>query len=274
MPTSDPQTTSAGDNPGPSGSSSGTDSVCVLWHDPSRTPPRELIRSLSRHGATVISCSDAYAALAESVVALRTAGEGAAPRAVLVLLVEPARLSSPGPAAFLASVRRYVPRSACWWFSDYASPSFRAVTPQDVQSWEAAAAEAAREAPRGDEHRTADTRPAFGADPTAPELRSTDRARPAWPTGASASSEPNDGPRLRLAPESEPAAPHRPEVLPEPKRPAPGLAGSAAEAPPPATAPHPGSILTAEELTMLLGEPNWTISTVSPPPPSPSHPRP
>lgn len=260
------------------------DSACVLWHHPDTTPPRELVASLTKHGANVLPCHDAYSALA---LACRSsvgpaAGRENGPRearAVLILLLEPAKLPAPGAAAMVRAARRYAPRSACWWYSTAAVPSFRAVTPQDLAGWEAATDANARDN-GGESSATTQVHTARGKDAqnniARPDGPAASRTRPVVVTSTIT------GPPLRLTTVGVPAQGGNLPVWPggagaatserEPKQrsrpagPTLGLVGESAEHQLPAE-PAPGQALSADELTMLLGEPELSRGPAAKPAP-------
>ncbi len=238
-----PTSPSSSETPTPAGSPT-ADSVCVLWHPPAQAAPVALVESLRRHGAELRFVDNAYSALAR--VCLAAATDARRPRAVLILLVNPASLRE--PVAFVRTVRRYAPRSACWWYDDSSSPAFRAVTPEDLARWEAPADVASS---------------SVGGPPNG--RQSSDQTRHEERTKGGSMSE---APRLRLTP-SEPGEPEPKPVVVVPSRieRPPSLSSAGGPLPPVApTAP----LLTADELAMLLGEGDVSDSPTHPPiPPSP-----
>lgn len=256
-------------------------SVCILWQPPGSDTPLALVESLRRHGAEIRSARDPYAALTLACRATRPAADappgGAPPRAILILLVDPPAL--PDPAGFIDAVRRYAPRSACWWYHSGASPAFRAVTPADLDAWRAP--RAAPDLSFADTSGHADSiSPPGVPSPAAP--RSSARSRSADP----------QGPLRRMNPQAQPAAAagHGPPRLrlthadaQRPSAPSPTLVPQPEPKPQPRPVPPPLTdsdthehdhepdqpLLTAEELAILLGDADDPLPPDPPAPPTP-----
>jgi hypothetical protein len=242
--------------------------VCVLWHAPGETPDAGLVRSLERHGVTVVCRGDAFSALAALCLAGRversekpTAGSdsGGGHRATILVLVRPDTLKD--PAGMVGAARRYAPSAVLWWFDGRAATPLRAVTHAHAAAWEAASA--------GGLAKGSGAAEGAGSGTGANGHGSTIEARPAavkrggWsisaaghqPSGAAGQGQgPAQPPRLRL---TDPSAPW-PEVPPGGARAGeqPGsekghVQGGGGEGGEGAPSTH---ILTAEELAMLLGE--------------------
>jgi len=214
--------------------------TCVLWHcgDAAGGGPEggrsELIATLKNHGASVLACTDAFSALAHAC--RLTSSKSGARGAVLLILVQPERL--PGVTEFAQVVRRYVPRSALWWYDHKGKPPLKSVTSSELMAWSAS--------------------PTIGAPPHEGDAigQAIDR-RGAWATGGK--------PKLRLTEPIEAIPPPAPapatapmqnlidrEVLAGAQEPAAEARrlddeAGGAEAP-------PAHVLTADELAMLLGE--------------------
>ncbi|MGD9688580.1 MAG: hypothetical protein AB7K52_03545 [Phycisphaerales bacterium] len=240
------------------------DSACILWHPPGAPPPRELVESLTKHGANIQPCDDPFSAMALACRRIsRRQGAGdlssgnpslpSPPKAVLLLLVEPDDLPRPGPAVFVRTIQKYAPRSACWWYSRAFSPPFRAVTSQDLTRWESRdAARTAAVAPAGFTVR--------GAGQAAPALR---LVQDPTPTPAPPTTSPGDG----ATPQDSATTAQvefKPDVSMTTVRKEPRFDAAAPEAP-------PASALSADELSMLLG---MQDPTAAPPArPGPNHER-
>ena len=242
-----------------------------------------LIESLRRHGAEIRTARDPYTALTLACRATHATAEAhpdrAAPRAILILLVDPPALTD--PAGFVDAVRRYAPRSACWWYHSGASPAFRAVTPADLESWRAPPSAPDRESPVARGPNDANSQPlAFSpagsraphrarpGDPAGPLRRMTPEAQPAPATG-------QGPPRLRLAHADtqrpgapSPPLPPDPEPKPPPRAVAPPLPLSEAPDQPADAFEHDPPLLTAEELAILLGDADDPLPPEPPDPPT------
>lgn len=274
-------------------------SVCILWQPAGSDTPMALIESLRRHGAEIRSARDPYTALTLACRATGAAADAdpdrAPPRAILILLVDPPSLSD--PAGFVDAVRRYAPRSACWWYHSGASPAFRAVTPADLEAWRAPPAAPDRESPvtRGPSDATP---PPMAFTPAASRTSPSPshRARPADPAGplrrmnSQAQPAPGAGqgpPRLRLAHTEtqrpaapSPALPPEPEPKPQSRAVTPSHPLSDTHDLPGDAIEHDPPLLTAEELAILLGDADDPLppdahppTPLSPPPPPGPAPR-
>lgn len=114
-----------------------TVSRCVLWHAVDAALPTDLVVSLERRGVEVSTCTCPYAALAKACLLERENDErtdepGRRDSLVLVL-VTPRHLWQ--PAEVVDAMRRYAPRTACWWYDEAANPKLRAVVDADVDQW-------------------------------------------------------------------------------------------------------------------------------------------
>jgi hypothetical protein len=146
-------------------------SRCVLWHAPGTAPPADLVQSLERRGVELTACTTPYSAIARACLRERENDERTddpSQRDSLVLvLVTPLRLEQ--PAEVVDAMRRYAPRTACWWYDPSANPRLRAVVDEDVDQWLAAGVRSGQPAvirPRGAE----EPRPRLklATDPDAP----------------------------------------------------------------------------------------------------------
>lgn len=112
----------------------------MLWHAPDAAPPPDLVQSLERRGVELTACTTPYSAIARACLLERENDERTddpTQRDSLVLvLVTPSRLRQ--PAEVVDAMRRYAPRTACWWYDAGANPRLRAVVDDDVDQWIAA----------------------------------------------------------------------------------------------------------------------------------------
>ncbi|MGQ0628619.1 MAG: hypothetical protein ACT4PL_11030 [Phycisphaerales bacterium] len=193
-------------------------SACVLYHAPGSIAPPALVASLQRHGATVRTCTDPYAMLAH---ACKLTGATTVRRAAAVLVfVEPAGLTRVVELA--TTLRRYVPRSALWYFEEAGDPKLRAVTATELAAW------SPRPSP---------------ADALSESIRAGRAAQPANPWTPARPLQP----ALRLTEAIDPARPIAPG--------GPALRPSEHTGPESCEPTHAGGpLLSAEELAMLLGE--------------------
>lgn len=115
-------------------------SRCLLWHAQDAAPPVDLVQSLERRGVGLTTCTSAYSAIAMACLRERENDERTddpSQRDSLVLvLVIPLKLGQ--PAEVVDAMRRYAPRTACWWYDPGANPRLRAVVDEDVDQWLAA----------------------------------------------------------------------------------------------------------------------------------------
>jgi len=250
--------------------------VCLLVHARDQCPPAKLTESLVRHGAAIVLCVDAHTVLAHACRINRGQpidgedGAGAASsapaslpttqppsRAVVVILVEPRSLGHLPLLADLAdALQRYAPRSTLWFFEDGASKQpLRMVTSADLSAWTASAAQAAAGTAPTAPPVTRGVAPSSFVVPVRTPIRSAGSgvAGGGFAGLTSAGERAGGGtPRLRLVEPDEsgvrPAPTGAGAVQPGGALPADG------EMPyvEPAPAPH---LLTAEELSMLLGDP-------------------
>ena len=109
----------------------------MLWHAPGAALPADLVLSLERRGVEILTCDSAYSAVARACLLERANDERTddpAQRDSLVLvLVNPRELG--GRAEVVDAMRRYAPRTACWWYDSGANPRLRAVVDEDVDRW-------------------------------------------------------------------------------------------------------------------------------------------
>ncbi len=162
---------------------------CLLVHARGQPPPDRLTQSLDQHGAIIVGCSDAHTVLAHACRINRgawmlpgpvvTAGEGAgrggqagqvgqagtnasdsessAPRAVVVILVDPPALADFSRLGELAeALRCYAPRSTLWFFESQSAIPLRAVSSDDLARWAAVSKDASN-------HEATDGSPNAGA---------------------------------------------------------------------------------------------------------------
>ncbi len=248
------------------GAAAATVTRCVLWHAPATAPSKELLESLDARQVVVTACTDSYRAMAlvcqlerandrriakaaheqhHPGVPVDAPGAGAALSgaagvsggtaqrdALVLLLVSPADLEDATPV--VEAVKRYAPRTACWWYDQRANPRLRAVVEGDVASWQRMSAPRARPSPQPPDE-----------SPANPSIRSPFVGAPSGRPGPVAS--PRTPLRLTGHPDlpSEPAPPSQPGVR------RPEAAGADAAARP---ADRPGLILTDEEMAMLLAD--------------------
>jgi len=222
----------------------------VLWVRRGTAAPAELVKSLSRHGASVETCQDLYSAMARACRGTQAgramSSGGRSPgvaRGSIVLLVEPTRLE--GSAEFVEAVRRYAPRCAVWWYDPAQKPSLRAVTSDDIRSWRAPAPAAAFRLPGTGLTSTVWTGPNLAGLGTGGGMLTNGAAPVAQPAG----------PRLKLT-ESAPEAMSRVEVKPAPAAAEITASDGLGAAIPgdPDAAGQVRDLLTPEELSMLLDE--------------------
>ncbi len=202
------------------GESAPTAAECVLWHRRGVQPPVRLVEALHRRSIRVERATDRFLAFSALLLMARRAPDSP----VVLLLVDPQSLR--GAAAVVRAVERFVPRAPIWVYDESSDPHLRAVRPEDVAQW--AAAPEAR-GPRGVE--------------APPEVV----VRPVTPPSRPAVVAPR-------ADEPAPASPTTPGVGP-----AGGLAagaGTPMDAETGGGVSDPWSVLTEEELSMLLSE-DW-----------------
>lgn len=216
---------------------------CVLWRPPHQAAPSDLLASLRRRAVAVTECADPFTALAHIC---RIDREGRDP--VVLLLVSPADL--PEAAEVLDAASRYAPHAARWWYDEDESPRLKQVAPEDIVAW----------TPR---------RPAPAAAPAPPvppsiagAFTAVEPASPARRHGKGGGALNNGGPALRLTGET-----HRSGAAVGSNG-EPGLhagrngasgGGSGGSRVLPETgedgpAPSPSTLLTNEELAMLLAD--------------------
>lgn len=200
---------------------------CVLWRPPHIPAPPDLLASLRRRAVAITECADPFSATAH---VCRIDREGRDP--VVLLLVSPAEL--PEAAEVLDVAARYAPHAARWWYDEDENPRLRQVLPEDVLAW----------TPRPP--RTTQTFPSATPPSIAAAFKGfepADRRRPARGTGQ------DGGPALRLT--------HDAGAGPDEPRAAAGRNGASravSEAPGEGPAPSPSTLLTNEELAMLLAD--------------------
>lgn len=204
---------------------------CVVWH-PERNPPRpDLAAALNRPAFRVFRATNPYHALAticswnESTRPLN--GEG-----TLLLLVEPEELT--GLAPFLDARDLYAADAVVWVYERAATPTLRIAQKADFARWKALtqAPTAAPEAPIRPS--AAGTAPALrlSGEGVLPPERTADQAEPETPSPV-----PDVKPRV-------PGPPPEPSVSP--------VADGFYTQPAPPARPAPASLLTDDELAMLL----------------------
>jgi hypothetical protein len=203
--------------------------LAVVWTAPGVEIPGTLTRALSRGGLKVERAAGPYTTLARLCRLELSPPQAEAGRSVLVL-VNPESLDAPG--AMCDAVGLYAPHAACWMYTS--SPeSLRAVTPGDAVRW-------APQPHTPSALPTAPPPPPAQPQPTPPrvtikqQLRGVRTSRTTDPAATAPQT-----PKLRLTGDSVQAT--RPVADGE-------TAGG------PAMEPRPGSVLTPEELAMLLDD--------------------
>lgn len=197
-------------------------------------PPWDLIESLKRRGVEVTIAGDPFHAMLH---ASRWWKDG--PLGRFVVFVDPARQA--GSGAVYRAMNRYAPGLPRWMFD--AVGGLRAATADDAAAW-----------PGGVGAATARAAPAPVVEPVVKLSKAAAAARKSERPRLRLAGE---GPALRpledgLAIEPAPAAPLAEEI--EGRKKAPGAADAAAEARQVAGEPGASSILTSEELELLLGD--------------------
>ncbi len=184
--------------------------------------PEDVIRSLGKRRVVLWLVTDAYLAMAR--VCRRGDDEP-----VVLLLVEPSGLAD--AADVVAAVKRYAPRTACWWYGAGANPRLRQVVEEDMERWAprpAVAKEAVKQPPAASASALRLAGQPVRARSGPPQIVT----RPAGPSA----------PALSLAGEG--TLPRQAEPQDTGAAPQPGRAGRAGMS----------SLLTEEELTMLLAD--------------------
>lgn len=256
------------------GEKQSAESNCVVWVRAGQAPPTDLIGSLARHGARVETCSDQYSALARAACGAGGSGASGRVRGAIVVLVEPRQL--PEAAAFVEAARRYAPRAALWWFDSTMRPMLRAVVAEDVHAWRGGLPRQSPAQPTPPPA-AASTAPAVTRPVLSPPVPNTAPWIGPNPVPPRSAHIPPEAPRLRLAP-----APPMPS-----RTPAPGVASEsngqrvemksrrAEDDVDHRTTAHAAQesdhrsmhdLLTAEELSMLLGEMGPMDDDLPPPP--------
>lgn len=199
---------------------------CILWRPASTATPAELLASLHKRGISITDCTDPYAALAH-ICRL----EHAPPDRVILLLVSPTQLD--GAPEALDTAGRYAPHAASWWYDARTSEKLQRITPEDIAGWAA----------RDRAARTADGHAGepFPAAEPAPSPR---------PTGGP----PRRAPALRLISDDTDAALYHTAPLD---------AEVGHDGEPDPDSPTPTTLLTNEELAMLLADPPTTAPTTA-----------
>jgi hypothetical protein len=196
--------------------------VVVLWHDPGSPVPDQLAAALGSKGIVTTRVTNPFMALAVLCRLSHRAAER--PDQTALVILSPERLAD-APAVCDAATK-YASTARRWMFGPATNPVLRPIVEADVDAW------------RGP---TAAPMPEVKVMPGAARAA---RARPATPPPpASYRASPSAGPALRLTGDG----PLDPLV-----KPADGeggeLAGQEAET------PRSSTLLSAEELRMLLGD--------------------
>jgi hypothetical protein len=233
----------------------------VVLYQPGTEHPALRV-SLDRRSIAAVWKSDPFAALAAACGSIpgqeRDRAAGAPAAGLIVILAEPERIET--AADFVRAVRRYVPRAVCWMYRAKPAPELVPITPEAVMAWERsaggdrasphdfAAAQASNDASAGGSA----PRPAQAGGWTAPHngvagsrMAAGGSARPVLRlTGEAA-------PERVTPPVNERARGEGVESKPSVQAPA-AAAGQLAGAP--AEIRLDSSLLTDEELSVLLGE--------------------
>lgn len=92
---------------------------CILLHPRGEPVPGDLLTSLSKRVKNIVVCSDVFAAMAE-ICADTTRTVATGPCNLILLLVQPERI--PDCADLLNNLPVFAPRTACWKFDSRANP--------------------------------------------------------------------------------------------------------------------------------------------------------
>lgn len=220
---------------------------CILWHVRGEEPDSELLSALSRRpGFRIAKVDNQFAAMAAVCTRRRMQpGPAPSPQATVLLIVDPVGIAHAGEVAQLLA--RYAPDAFIWVFDAAAPEKLRGVTEGDIAMWASQ-----KEAEHKPEIRVL-TPPSLASGPTprtiapaatkvVPDAVAAQRVKYIDPT-----------PRLRLAGDDAPAVETNPD---SPAHTPPVARAAAATQPSPKPAqpapPAPSSMLTDEELAMLL----------------------
>ncbi|MBY0112807.1 MAG: hypothetical protein K2Y21_08300 [Phycisphaerales bacterium] len=204
-----------------------TPARALVCHAPGSPPPTTLLQALERRAFVVETVPGTHRVLARAVV-IRHDPDSSDQRLVVVL-VEPSRLSRPSEC--LDALRTMPGGVACWVF-DAATSELRAASAVDVESWS-----------DKNRARTPQGRPSSFQQNTAPSAAYESAARSA--------------PALRLTGDWADAAQASSGVSGQ-------TPGGSALQDPADHAQAPPSLLTDEELDMLLGDDNGAGPTAGP----------
>lgn len=187
---------------------------CIVWHAPDRYPPSVLRDALERRGIEPRQFAEPHAALAALCITAQEARRGSV---VIFLVVEPEGI---GPVAdVVEAVRVYAPGARLWLYSESEHDQLRQITDEDVIRW-------GRRASGGRE------RPAVDPDAGPPKLKLVDHGDPVE-EAFGPDQDPNGGST---------GGPDEGDV---------GHAGADDDA---GDAEDPNSLLTDDELSMLLDD--------------------
>lgn len=228
-------------NPAPEGSGGGgstgsrrLDTACLVWVAPGQSAPSDLLASLNKRGVRPEvrhGPLEVMAAVCVMASQLRERAAGEADRRVLVIFCHASQLMASGDVYQV--ITRCVGNALCWEYRALGDEGeIRAVTSDDAAGWPTLASAAAVPTPR------VETKPSAVRTPTPVRARSLDR-----------------GPKLRLAGEVDGLD----DLLPPPVQ-----TGEKPKVEIPKKGTLSSDVLTAEELAMLLRDPQM------PPPEGPS----
>lgn len=224
--------------------------TAVVWTDPARPEPADLLEALTGRGIDAVLVGDRYLAAAEVCRLYRArsrdrgragvaAGAGAGSMLALVIVSPEAQ---GGTCELCEVVARYAGGTRCWMFGPAEAPALRPIQDDDLRLWSGAGPEPGRKAA---------VKP--GRAPSTPDVL------PGQPKSVGRVKAPA-GPHLRLAgteASENPAHPIPPSLVAKASERKADLGAEGGEAGS-EEAPAPGGrpLLTPEELEMLLGDEN------------------
>jgi hypothetical protein len=211
--------------------------TAVVWTDPSRPEPVELLGALTGRGIDAVLVGDRYMATAEvcRVYRARGARAGRGPSGAMLALVIVSPETQGGTCELCEVVARYAGGTRCWMFGPASSPQLRPINDGDLALWSGAPAESPDKA---------------AAKPGEGTTAARSEGGPAMVGGPPKRVRALKGPQLRLA--GTEAASEKPEGAAKASERNADLGVEGA-------AESTGSgrpLLTPEELAMLLGDEN------------------
>lgn len=209
---------------------------CVLWRPDGVEAPPRLLASLKRRGVAITDCTSPMLAMATAcrLARLRRQRPEEAPPGedgIILLLAHPRRLDM--AADVVEAIEATVGAVACWRYDEEDEAALRAVTAEDVADWRAAAGDGP-EQPASEAEALRPVILGIPASSVAPRRHGDSHPNPPHPHPSHRPAPP----ALRLVGDAPDAGPRRDFDEDEP-----------AEMP---EEPDPGTLLTEEELMMLL----------------------